>query len=350
MSATVFSSRPSAASGISWKSLAKAFSLKASGAIFCAEKRASAQAARGLSGDAERDRDPLRGRSARRQSLDEPRLAAEQMRDAGNVEHQPVGPIERGERRVAGAPVAEAFEKLRLLRRARPRRRRERDGARARRRATGPGSGRAARLAASTPTSRLRVVDLGDGRERRAPVNAAEPPRAVGRQTRQPEGEKSPGRQSMSLLLASPLETDDPRPHRGRRRPLAPQPRRALTSRAAQANGPGRSRPAAAGLVRARRGGDLEARLGGARERVRLAIGARQHQKRGRPAFSRGEQQAARGGETVALQPPDLAHHHGRRAAFAAPPPSPRRREARRARARTRAGSEASPWATRPGP
>ena len=47
-SATVFSSRPSAASGRSWKSLAKALSLRGSGAIFVGENRASAQAARGL--------------------------------------------------------------------------------------------------------------------------------------------------------------------------------------------------------------------------------------------------------------------------------------------------------------
>ena len=48
MSARVWSSRPSAASGRSWKSLAKALSLKGSGAIFACENRASAQAARGL--------------------------------------------------------------------------------------------------------------------------------------------------------------------------------------------------------------------------------------------------------------------------------------------------------------
>ena len=48
ISATVFSSRPSAASGRSWKSLANALSLKGSGAIFTRENRASAEAARGL--------------------------------------------------------------------------------------------------------------------------------------------------------------------------------------------------------------------------------------------------------------------------------------------------------------
>ena len=41
----------------------------------------------------------------------------------------------------------------------------------------------------------LGVVDLGDSRERRAPVNALETPRAVRRQPRQPQGEKSPDRQ-----------------------------------------------------------------------------------------------------------------------------------------------------------
>ena len=102
--------------------------------------------------------------------LDQRRLALEQMSDAGNVEHQPVAPIERGKRRIAGAPIAEARQKARFFKRLSL----DRD------------------VDADQP---LRIVDLGDRRQGRALVNAAEPPRAIGRQTRQPEGEKSPGRQ-----------------------------------------------------------------------------------------------------------------------------------------------------------
>ena len=42
----------------------------------------------------------------------------------------------------------------------------------------------------------LSVGDLGDGRERRRLVKAAETARAVRHETRQPEGEKSPDRQN----------------------------------------------------------------------------------------------------------------------------------------------------------
>ena len=120
----------------------------------------------------------------------------------------------------------------------------------------------------------LGVIDPGDRRERGARVDPMESPRAVRRQTRQPEREKSSGRHNS--LLVPPLE-----PHRARRvvqpavalwprslsamlesrstgrpegRPfltgLSTAPaERALTSRAMQANGPGRSRPPAAGLL-----------------------------------------------------------------------------------------------------
>ena len=87
MSATVFSSRPSAASGRSWKSLAKALSLKISGAIFCAENRASAQDARGLPATPAAAVIPCAARRVEA-ILDERRFAAEEMRDAGNVEHR----------------------------------------------------------------------------------------------------------------------------------------------------------------------------------------------------------------------------------------------------------------------
>ena len=115
MSATVWSSRPSAASGRSWKSLAKALSLKISGAIFWLRKPRQRPGRARIAGDAGGGRNPLRG-EALQAILDERRLAVEEMRDAGNVEHQPVGAIERGERRKAGAPVAEPLQEPRLFR------------------------------------------------------------------------------------------------------------------------------------------------------------------------------------------------------------------------------------------
>ena len=96
MSATVVSSRPSAASGRSWKSLAKALSLKISGAIFCAENRASGEALQAI--------------------LDKGRLAAEEVRDAGQIEREPVPPVQSGERGIARAPVAKPLEEPRLRR------------------------------------------------------------------------------------------------------------------------------------------------------------------------------------------------------------------------------------------
>ncbi len=116
------------------------------------------------------------------------------MRDAGNVEHQPVGAIERGERSEARAPVAEALEQPRLFHRLRL----DRDEVRVTRARVGEGQAngqsepRGLGVDANQP---LGVVDLGDGRERRALVNAIEAPGAVGRQPRQPQGEKSPDRQ-----------------------------------------------------------------------------------------------------------------------------------------------------------
>ena len=116
MSATVLSSRPSAASGRSWKSLAKALSLKRLGRDFRWRKPRQRPGGARIAGDAGGDGEPLRGKP-RATVLDQRRLAAEQMRDAGNVEHQPVAPIERGERGEARAPVAEALEEPRLFRR-----------------------------------------------------------------------------------------------------------------------------------------------------------------------------------------------------------------------------------------
>ena len=126
--------------------------------------------------------------------LDQRRFALEQMSDAGNIEHQPVASVERGERSVAGAPIAEARQKPRLFRRLSLDRDESRKaGARVGKRKTqAQAEPRGLSVDADQP---LRIVDLGDRDKRRALINVAEPPRAVGRQTRQPEGEKSPGRQ-----------------------------------------------------------------------------------------------------------------------------------------------------------
>ena len=126
--------------------------------------------------------------------LDQRRFALEQMGDAGNVEHQPVAPVEGGERGVAGAPIAEARQKPRLFQRLRLDHDEGRKaGARVgERKAEAQAEPRGLSVDADEP---LRIVDFGDRDKGRRLVNAAEPPRAVGRQTRQPEGEKSPGRQ-----------------------------------------------------------------------------------------------------------------------------------------------------------
>ena len=116
------------------------------------------------------------------------------MGDAGNVEHQPVGAIERGQRGIAGAPIAEAGQKLRFFKRLgldddESWKASARVGER---KAQAQAQPRSLSVDANQP---LRIIDLGDRDQRRRLVNAAEPPCAIGRQTRQPEGEKSPGRQ-----------------------------------------------------------------------------------------------------------------------------------------------------------
>src|SRR6202044_1880587 len=106
----------------------------------------------------------------------------------------PVAPIERGEGGKAGAPIAEALEQPRLfLRLSLDRDESRKAGARiGGRKAYAQAEPRGLSVDADEP---LRIVDLGDRGQRRRFVNAAEPSRAIGRQTRQPEGEKSPGRQ-----------------------------------------------------------------------------------------------------------------------------------------------------------
>ena len=144
-------------------------------------------------GEAEREREPL-GREARLDLLRQRRLAAEEMRDAGNVEHQPIAPIERDERREAGAPIGEALEQPRL--RLRVGLDRDKGGmARARvgeRQAGGEAEPRGVRVDADEPAC---LSDRRDDRQRRGRVNGARAPRAVRRQTRQPEGEKPSDRQ-----------------------------------------------------------------------------------------------------------------------------------------------------------
>ena len=94
------------------------------------------------------------------------------MGDSGNVEHQSVGPVERGERGEAGAPIAEALDELRLfLRLSLDCNERRKAGARV-------GKGKAYAQAepcglgvdADQP---LRIVDLGDRDKRRRLVNVA---------------------------------------------------------------------------------------------------------------------------------------------------------------------------------
>ena len=153
-----------------------------------------------IAGDAGRGRDAERGEAADA-SVHQRLFAAEEMRHARNVEHQAVGAIEGGERGEARAPVAQALEKPRLFRRVRL----DRDeGGMARARVRQRQAGRQAeprgvRVDADEP---LGVLDPGDRRERRALVNGLEPPGAVRRQTRQPEREKSPGRQKSSPRFA----------------------------------------------------------------------------------------------------------------------------------------------------
>ena len=100
------------------------------------------------------------------------RFALEQMGDAGNVEHQPVAPIERGQRRIAGAPIAEARQKPRLFKRLgldhdESRKASARVGER---KAEAQAEPRSRGVDADQP---LRIVDLGDRDKRRRPINVA---------------------------------------------------------------------------------------------------------------------------------------------------------------------------------
>ena len=144
------------------------------------EKRASAQAARGELARPSATARPWRG-EPRLDLGDKPLFAAEQMGDAGDVEHQPVGAVERGERRVAGAEIGDALQQLGLGFRVGVA---DDEGGMARagvgeRQAGGQAEPRGGRVDADEPA---RVVDHGDGRERCARINVLGAPRAVGRQ------------------------------------------------------------------------------------------------------------------------------------------------------------------------
>ena len=94
------------------------------------------------------------------------------MSDAGDIEHQPVAPIEGGERSIAGAPTAETLDEPRLLRRLSLDRNESRKaGARiGERKAYAQAEPRGLGVDANEP---LRIVDLGDRDERRRLVNVA---------------------------------------------------------------------------------------------------------------------------------------------------------------------------------
>ena len=123
-----------------------------------------------IAGGADGDGDSLRG-EPRATVLDQRRFALEQMGDAGNVEHQPVAPIERGERGIAGAPIAEARQKPRLFRRLSLDHDESRKaGARVgQRKAQAQAEPRGLSVDADQP---LRIVDLGDRDKRRRSINA----------------------------------------------------------------------------------------------------------------------------------------------------------------------------------
>ena len=138
---------------------------------------------------------------ARLDLVDQARLAAEEMRDAGDVEHHAVAPVERDQRRIARAGVGEALQPC-LLRRRIGLGDDQRGMARARvgeRQPRGQAEPRGAHVDADEPA---RVLDRRHDRKRRVDVDLMRAPRAVRRQTRQPEGEKSPVRQTFCPRFA----------------------------------------------------------------------------------------------------------------------------------------------------
>lgn len=174
-------------------------------------------------GEAERHCEP-QPRQPRLDLGDEPLLAAEEMRDAGHVEHQSIGAVERDERREAGAGVGDPLEKLRLGRRIgldRDERRmaRPRIGERQADAEAEPGG------AGVDADQALGAFDLGDGDERgRIPARlfTTQLVPAICRQARQPEGEKPPDRRIFAHCCARSGGRFSPRRDRE-----APAPRQA---------------------------------------------------------------------------------------------------------------------------
>ena len=181
------------------------------------------------------------------------------MGDAGNVEHQPVAPIERGERGVAGAPIAEARQKLRLFQRL------SLDHDESRKARARVGERKAQAQAEPRRLERRRRPAFAHCRSWRPPPAA--PPyqrRRAAARDRSPDA-AARGREIawsstpmslkvMSLKVMSWLRHSRRMTRPGRKPEKAPstapaRARRALMSRAPQAKGPGRSGPAAAGIV-----------------------------------------------------------------------------------------------------
>ena len=186
----------------------------------------------------------------------------------------------------------------------------------------------------------LRVFDLGDERRGAAKLASSPSPRSFRARSvaRRGSHRERKRRFVKSLVLASPGQAKDFRRVEALR-PLGRGQAR-LDEPRGEGGRPGKGAPAARGAEpRARRGGDLEARLGGAGEFLGRAIGARLDEQRRRRPGPRGEQQAARRGKVVGLQSSTLRRRRPPARRSSKPPPSPGTGPARRARARRRAGS-----------
>ena len=165
-------------------------------------------------GEAHPQRQPDAG-EARFDVRQQPGLVAEQMGDAGDIEHQPVGAIERHQRREARAGVGELCERLRLSLGV------GLDGDEGGMAGAGVGE-RQAGAEAQTLGRRIdadqpaRVLLRGDDGERGLRGDLMRATREIGRQARQPQRQISPVRQTFA-----------PRFARSAAPPRYPPPRRA---------------------------------------------------------------------------------------------------------------------------
>ena len=125
-----------------------------------------------IAGDSESGGKPLGG-EALQAVLGQRRLTAEEMSDPGNVERQPVGAIDRGERGVAGAPVAKTREEPRVF----------------------------GRLSLDRDEGGMARARVGEGRGRRS-GRAARPPR---RRTTSRSALASLAKAASGALLSTPL-------------------------------------------------------------------------------------------------------------------------------------------------